>query len=199
MLLRNHVDQSAMEDQDVEKAVVVEIENSASPTHILAAECRYASCSADILETIGSRVAKQSVVFGIADPEIRATVLLDIGKDRSHCRCHLAVLAVGNAQVTGSLLEAAISLVVEQKVLGLIIRDVDVGIAIAVKIRSSHAHSPAFIGGNSRFSAHICERPVAIIVIEAVGVGFVVEWSRVIVGSVVVAVLRIELHISSNE
>jgi hypothetical protein len=90
-------------------------------------------------------------------------------------------------------------LVAEEKVLCLVVGHVDVGVAVAVKVRRSHAHSPAFVSPNSGLIGHVGEGSVAIVVIETIGVGGVVERAGIIVGRVVIAVLRIELHIPSDE
>jgi len=43
----------------------------------------------------------------------------------------------------GDLLEGAVPLVVEEKIRGLVVGDIDVGVAIAVEIRGGRSHSPA--------------------------------------------------------
>jgi hypothetical protein len=199
LLLRDEVNQAAVEDQNVEPAVVVEIVDAAAPTHILCRGLRDAGTGANVFEPIRPGVAHEPVIFRVGHPEIEAAVAIDVGKGRAHGGSALAVLTVGHAQLTGNFLERAVMFVVEEKILGLVVGDVNVGIAVAVVIRRSHAHGPAFVGADAGFVGHVSEGSVAIVVIEAVGVGGIVERARIVVGGVKVAVLGIELHIAADK
>jgi hypothetical protein len=90
-------------------------------------------------------------------------------------------------------------LVVEEKILCLVVGHVDVGIAVAVKVRRGHAHGPAFVSADSGLIRHVGERSIAIVVVETIGIGSVIKRAGIVIGRVVIAVLRIELHIPSHE
>ena len=79
-----------------------------------------------------------------------AAVAVDVGKYRAHGRSVLAVLSVGDAEIGGDFFEGAVVLVVEEEVFGLVVGDVDVGIAVAVEVGSRHAHGAAFVGADAR-------------------------------------------------
>ena len=90
-------------------------------------------------------------------------------------------------------------LVVKEEVLGLIVGDVNVGIAVAVEVSSRGAHGAALEGADAGFVGHVREGAVAVVVIETVGVGFVIERAGIVVGWIEIAVLGIELHIAADE
>src|SRR5690242_7261959 len=114
------MDESAVEDQDVEPAIVIEVVDACTPARVLRRCLRNSGCWTDILESVLPRVSHQAVVFGIGHPEIHAAVCVDVGKNRTHGRSALAVLAVGDSQISGNLLERSIVLVMKKEVLGLI-------------------------------------------------------------------------------
>ena len=58
----------------------------------------------------------------------------------------------------------------EQEVFGLVVGDVDVGLAVAVKIRSGHAHGAALVSADARIVRYVGKSAVAIVVVEPVGV-----------------------------
>ena len=92
---------------------------------------------------LAAGIAHQAVVFRVGHPEIEAAVAVDVGKHRAHGGSALAVLPVGDAEISGDFFERAVVLVVEEEVLGLVVGDVDVGIAVAVKVGRGHAHGAA--------------------------------------------------------
>src|ERR1039458_8026865 len=100
---------------------------------------------------------------------------------------------------TGDFLERAVVLVVEEKILRLVVSNVDVGIAVAIVVGCGHAHGAALVGADPRFVRHVRECSVAIVVVEAVRVGGVVERAGIVVGGVEGAVLGIELHVAPDE
>src|SRR4051812_28604672 len=106
-----------MKDEDVEPAVVVEIVDAAAPTCVLRRGLRDSGARTDVFESVLSGVAHQSVVLGIGDQEIEAAVAINVGEYRAHGRRTLAVLAVGDTEITGQFFKCPIPLVVKQEVL----------------------------------------------------------------------------------
>ena len=68
MLLRDQVDQAAVEHHDVLAPIVVEIERARAPTGILRRKLRDAGLLRDVGERQFSGIPQQPVVFGIAHP-----------------------------------------------------------------------------------------------------------------------------------
>src|SRR5208283_4179433 len=193
------MDQAAVEDHDVEPAIVVEVVNSRAPAGVLRGRLRDSGTWPDIFESVCSGVAHQAVVLRVGHPEIHAPVAVDIGKYRTHGGSVLAILSVGDTLFGSDFLKRAVVLIVEEEVLGLIVGNVNVGITIAVVIRGRDAHGAAFVGADSGLVGHVGEGSVAVVVIKAVGLGGVVERAGIVVGGIVVAILGIELHVAADE
>ena len=120
-------------------------------------------------------------------------------EDRSHGGRVFAVLPVGHARWHGDFLERSVVLVVEQEVLGLVVGDVDIGVAVAVEIGGGDAHGAALELGDAGLLADIGERAVAVVVKQHVGLRLVIERAGIIVRSVIGAVIGIELHVAADE
>src|SRR5208337_3821563 len=118
---------------------------------------------------------------------------------RAHRRSVLSVLSIRDTEFSSHFFKRAVALVVEEKILGLIVGDIDVGISIAVVVCRRDAHGAAFVGADSGLIAHVGKCSVAVIVVETVRLGGVVKWTGIIVGGVVVAILGIELHITADK
>ena len=69
----------------------------------------------------------------------------------------------------------------EQEVLGLVVRDVDVGPAVQVEVTRGDSHGAALELRDARFLAHIRERAVAVVVEQHVGLRLVVQRAGIIV------------------
>src|SRR5208282_757777 len=193
------MDQAAVEDHDVEPAIIVEVVNSGAPAGVLRGRLRDSGTWPDIFESVCSGVAHQAVVLRVGHPEIHAPVAIDICKYRTHGGRVLAVLSVGDALLGSDFFKRAVVLVVEEEVLGLIVGDIDVGITIAVIIRCRDAHGAAFVGANSGLVGHVGEGSVAVVVIKAVRLGGVIERAGIVVGGIVLAILGIELDVTPDE
>ncbi len=125
--------------------------------------------------------------------------VLEIGEDRPHGGSGFAVLSVSHARLHGDFLKRSVAVVMEQEVLGLIVGHVDIGIAIAIEIARGHTHGAANVFGDAGLFADICEGAVAVVVEQHVGAAGIIERAGIVVGSIVGAVLRIELHVASDE
>ncbi len=90
-------------------------------------------------------------------------------------------------------------LVAEEKVFGLVVGDVNVGISIAVEVSGGHAHGATLERADPGRVSHIRKCAVAIVVVQTVGIGFVVERTGIVVSRVVVAIFRIELNVTADE
>ena len=131
--------------------------------------------------------------------KIERAVAINVGKHRPHRRGDFTILAVGHAEIAGNFFEGAVVLVVKQKIFGFIVRDVNVGLAVAVKIRRSHAHGAALISADAGFVRHVGEGAVAVVVIETIGIAGIVERPRIVIGCIEGAILGIELHVTTDE
>ena len=72
MLLRNQVNQSAVENQNVRLAIIVEVVNAGSPTHVLRVRLRYARLRAHVVKPAFAGVVQQPVVVAVRHPQIQA-------------------------------------------------------------------------------------------------------------------------------
>src|SRR5579863_3885723 len=159
------MDKAAVKNQNVEPAVVIEVINAATRACVLRRCLRNSGGRADVLETVRSRVAHQPVVFGIRYPEIEAAIAIHIRKYGAHGGSVLAILSVGDTHLTGNFFKGAIALVVKEKILRLVVGDVNIGIAVAVIISRRDAHGAAFVGADARLVGHIAEGSIAVVVI----------------------------------
>src|SRR5208282_1801793 len=199
VLLRNQMNQSAVENKNIEPAIVIEVVNPAAPTHILPGLRGDTRSRADVFKSPLAGVAHQAVVPRVGDPQVEQAVAIDVGKHGAHGRRHFAVLSVRYAQVAGNFFEGAVVLIAKQEIFGSVVGNINVGPAVAVKISGDDAHGAALVGAYARRIGHIRERAVAIVVIEAVGGGRVIERSGIVIGSVVGAILGIEFHVTADE
>src|ERR1035438_169559 len=107
-LLRNHVNQSAVRDEQVQQSVVVEVLRAVSPTHILGVCLGDTGPLADVVEHIAAQIPVHAVVLGVGNEEPHLAVVLEIGEYRSHGGSVLAVLSECHAGLSGNLLEGPV-------------------------------------------------------------------------------------------
>ncbi len=199
MLLRDQVNQSAVRDENIAQPAVVEVISARAPACILRSLLRNTGLLGDIDERQFASVAQQAVVLGIAHPEVHFSGVIGVEEHGAHGRSGFAILAERSAGFRRDLLEGAVSLVVKQEVFGLIVGDVDIGVAIAIVVARGDAHGAALECRNAGFLADVDEGALARIVKQQVAVGSVVERPRVVIGRVVSTVSRVELHIAADE
>ena len=118
---------------------------------------------------------------------------------RAHGRRVLAALAVGDAGGDRDLLERAVVLIVEEEILGLVVGDVDVRVAVEVEIGGGDAHGAALELREARLRAHVGESAVAIVVEQEIGFRRVIQGAGIVVGGVVSPVCRVEFHVTADE
>src|ERR1035437_7644168 len=108
----------AVEDENVELSVVVEVVDARAPAHVLRVGLRDTVGGAYVLKAHFAGVMQQAIVVAIGDPQVKHSAALEVRKDRAHRRSRLAILPVGRARLVGNLLAGSIVLVMKQKLLG---------------------------------------------------------------------------------
>ena len=78
------MNQSTVEDQNVEPTIVIEVVDAAAPACVLRRRLRDSGTGADVFEPTRAGVAHEAVVFGVRHPEIEAAVAINVGKYRAH-------------------------------------------------------------------------------------------------------------------
>src|SRR5262249_3088899 len=111
----------------------------------------------------------------------------------------LAVLPESRARIKCDLFERAVSLVMKQEILGLVVRNVDIGIAVAVVIGGRHAHRATLVGRDAGLFAHVRECAFAAVMKQQIGGALVIQRTGIIVGGVVGAVGGVELNVPADE
>src|SRR5580700_1053928 len=115
-----------MEDEDVKEAVVVEVVDAGSPTHVLRVGLRDSVRRADVVKTRLPCVTKEAIVVAVRHPEIENSAAFEIGEHRTHGGCGFAVLPECGGGIVSYFLEGSIMLVVEEEVFGAVVGHIDV-------------------------------------------------------------------------
>ena len=87
-----------------------------------------------------------------------------VEEHRTHGAGGFAVLSERRAGIERHLFERSVMAVVKEKVLGLVVGHVDIGIAVAVEIGGRHAHGAPFVFGDPGLLADVDEPAVTVIV-----------------------------------
>src|ERR1035437_4711659 len=189
----------AVEDENVELSVVIEVVDARAPAYVLRVGLRDAVGRAYVLKAHFAGVMQQPVIVAIGDPQVQHATALEVRKDRAHRRSGFSILPVGRARLVGNLLEGSIVLVMKQEILGPVIGNVNVIPTVVVEVRRGYAHGAPYVGADARLFGHIRKGSVAVVVIQLVGFALVVQRPRIIVCRVVGAVLGIEFDVAAHE
>ena len=84
VFLRNEMNEAAVEDEEIEDAVVVEVEETGSPTDVLSVGLRNAVARADIFEAQLAAVAQHAIVMAVRDPKVEHAASFDVGENGAH-------------------------------------------------------------------------------------------------------------------
>ena len=117
VFLGDEMDEAAVEDEDVEQAVVVEVVDAGAPTDVLGVGLGDAVARAEIFKGDGgfrgfAFVAEEAVVVRIGDEHVEGAAAFEVGDDGAHCASVFPVLAVGCAGFVGDFLKGAVVLVI---------------------------------------------------------------------------------------
>ena len=153
MFLRNQVNQSAVDDEDIVASIVVEILRARAPAHVLRGQLRDTRALGHVFELLRAGILHEAVEPGIGHPQVGPSVAVEIREHRPHGGSALAILSVRHAGRERDLFEGPVLLVVEQEILGLVVGHVNIGVAVQVEIGRRHAHGAALeFGDAGRFA-----------------------------------------------
>ncbi len=149
VLLRDEMNQSAVKDEDVELAVVVEVVDACSPADVLRVGLRHAVGRADIVEAEFVCISQHAVVVAVGDPEVERAAAFEIGEDRAHGGSGFAVLSEGSAGVVADFFKGTVVLVMEEEVFSAIVGYIDVVPSVAIEVCRGDAHGAANKGADA--------------------------------------------------
>jgi hypothetical protein len=168
LLLHFGIDHAGGEEQ-VGKAVVVQVHDAGAPADVARFHTQ-ARADGDVAEIALAVVAVEHV--GVAAKmrleDIQVSVGIEVSKGQAHARLFLPVLAQRHAGFQALLGEGAVAIVVEEQAGRGVARHVNIGPAVAIEIGRHRGQAIARLhGGDAGFLAHVGERAVAVVVVEA--------------------------------
>ena len=168
MDLRDVIEDVALGDEDIAIAIVVEIFERDAPPGVTRGECGQASRVTRIAKLPGAFIAIEGVFLKrqIGDQDIGTPIVVIVCEGDTHAGKRLAIVGERDTRLHRHLLELRSLLVVKEKLFHTVVRDEDVGKAIAVVVVEGHAEGFAFGRGDAGGATYIGESAMALIVEE---------------------------------
>src|SRR5437588_5621425 len=159
--------QSTAGDKKIEPTVVVEIDQTTTPTAPTTTQAHETRRRAGVLESSVAAITKQLVGFTTqaGHHDIETPVPIDVTKVRAHAGNLPAIAVIGNPGFESNLLHFPCQ-VVNQEIARIVIGDKGVGEPISVEVRDRDAHALAEYLSQPNFLRHFGEGSIPIIVID---------------------------------
>ena len=154
----------AVGEEDVEPAVVVEVDEPGAPAEPPRVEAEAAGERPVLAEAVPEvGVQRRRVAGEVGLDDVEGAVAIVVADADAHARLRLAVLAVGAAGADADVGERAVVVVAIERARVRIVRDVDVGPAVVVEVERADAEAVGAAGlgdaGAGRRRPRRCRRP----------------------------------------
>ena len=169
MVAGDVVEDVAVYDEEIAPAVVVEIEEAGAETAVENVGLAEAGSDGAVSERAVAVVGVEAIEFEIemADVEIHAAVVAEIGGVGAHAGFGAAIFAEAGARGVADVSECAVAVIEIEKISLRIVGDENVWPAVVIEIGEDDGEAFAVFVDEAGFGGDVGERAVAIIVIEA--------------------------------
>ena len=165
--LRIHV---AVDDEDVQPAVVVEIDEGDAPSEPAGVEPDSSREGAILAEALAAiRVQRRGVSREVGLEEVDCPVAVVVADGDAHARLRLAVLAVGAAGFDADILEGSVLVVHVQRARVRVVRHVQIDPPVVVEVERADAEAVGAAGArDARSLRDVLELSLAGVAVEDV-------------------------------
>src|SRR6266853_2880986 len=169
--LLNVIEDVALGNEKILPAVVVEIFQAHAPAGTARSKSAEASLQALISESASAVVVIQAVEFTRqnGDDHVGAAIIIVVLKNRAHAGKTFAVGRKRRARLQSTLVEGAVAVVMEEILLHAVVRDKNVGEAVAIVVGERNAKSLSLFRGKSCVFANVFECSITAIPVEETG------------------------------
>src|SRR6266851_424543 len=171
--LLNVIEDVALGNEKILPAVVVEIFQAHAPAGTARSKSAEASLQALIGESASAVVVIQAVEFARqnGDDYIGTAIVIVVLKNRAHAGKPFAIGGQRGTRFQSTFIEGSIAIVVEKILLHAVIRNKNVGEAVAIVVGERNAKSLSLLRGKSCVFANVFECAVTAIPVEKTGGG----------------------------
>src|SRR6266849_3376928 len=171
--LLNVIEDVALGNEKILPAVVVEIFQAHAPAGTARSKSAEASLQALIGESASAVVVIQAVEFARqnGDDYIGTAIVIVVLKNRAHAGKPFAIGGQRGTRFQSTFIEGSIAIVVEKILLHAVIRNKNVGEAVAIVVGERNAKSLSLLRGKSCVFANVLECAVTAIPVEKTGGG----------------------------
>ena len=165
---RRVVDDVAVDDRQIQVAVVVEVEERDAEADERQRGRPEAALHRGVGEDAAAVVAEQAVRLElvVGHDEIEPSVAVVVGELGAHAGARLAVARHRDARREADLGEAAAALVVEEEVRHRVVGHEHVGQPVVVVVADGHAEAVADVRGDAGGGADVGEDALAVVAVE---------------------------------
>src|ERR1700675_2343527 len=140
----------------------------------------------------------------VGDEQVHPAVSVEVGRVQAHSRARPAFGAVSHPRRGPDLLEAPVAAIREQEVGHCIVGDEQIHATVVIDVGSNHAPSLARKIANAGGLAYVGKSPVAIVMKEPAGHGFVemrdaVATLGILTGMAILALGLVEIYEPAHE
>ena len=152
-----------------------------APRHVGQGPIADAGDLRDVVESGGAAVFVEGreVALIRGGVEIEQAVVVVIAAFHAHGALGVAAEIVGQAGEEADFFEFSRAVVLEDEVAGDVVADDDVRIAVVVEVGADHPHPGSLMGGHAGGHADVGKRAVAVVAVERIRRGVVVERADV--------------------